>query len=77
MQRTQVMLESEQHRLLGAEARRQGTSLAAVIRQLVDEHFSLSPDQNTYPLEAVKGIGSGTGERVGREHNRHLYGSAD
>ena len=27
----------------------------------------------TDPLEAVNGIGSGTGEPVGREHNRYLY----
>ena len=31
----------------------------------------------TDPLEVVKGIGSGTGEPVGREHNRYLYRSSD
>ena len=77
MHRTQISLEHEQYQLLGAEARRRGTSLSALIRSLVAEHFASdkAPEQN--PLEAVIGIGSGTGESVGREHNRYLYGRVD
>ena len=77
MHRTQISLEREQYRLLGEEAKRQGTSLAAVIRQLVDNHFRLARNQSADPLQTVKGIGAGTGEPVGREHNRYLYGSGD
>ena len=77
MHRTQISLEHEQYRLLGAEARRQGISLSALIRRLVDDFFGSDrlPEQD--PLEAVIGIGSGTGEAVGREHNRYLYGGVD
>ena len=77
MHRTQISLEHEQYRLLGAEARRQGISLSALIRRLVDEFFGSERPPEQDPLEAVIGIGSGTGEAVGREHNRYLYGRVD
>ena len=59
------------------EARRQGISLSALIRRLVDEHFKGEPGLEVDPLETVAGIGSGTGAPVGREHNRYLYGDID
>ena len=77
MHRTQISLEHEQYRLLGTEARREGISLSALIRRLVDQHFNSGAARAIDPLEAVAGIGSGTGAPVGREHNRYLYGSAD
>ena len=77
MHRTQISLEHEQYRQLGMEARRQGISLSALIRRLVDEHFKSETRLERDPLEAVTGIGAGTGAPVGREHNRYLYGSAD
>ncbi|MDE0063757.1 MAG: ribbon-helix-helix protein, CopG family [Gammaproteobacteria bacterium] len=77
MHRTQISLEQEQYRLLGIEARRRGISLSALIRSLVDEYFNADRGHVQDPLEAVIGIGSGTGDPVGREHNRYLYGSAD
>ncbi len=77
MRRTQISLENEQYLLLGAEARRKGISVAALIRQLVDEHFRGANELAADPLESVKGIGAGTGEPVGREHNRYLYGSSN
>ena len=77
MYRTQISLEREQYRRLRREARREGISLSALIRRLVDEHFNAGAARAIDPLEAVAGIGSGTGAPVGREHNRYLYGSAD
>lgn len=77
MHRTQISLEQEQYRLLGTEARRKGISISALIRNLVEEHFQSRKVPEADPLESVKGIGSGTGEAVGREHNRYLYGSVD
>ena len=77
MHRTQISLEHEQYRLLGAEARRKGISLSALIRSLVDEYFGAHREPEQDPLEAVIGIGSGTGDPVGREHNRYLYGIVD
>lgn len=77
MHRTQISLEQEQYRLLGIEATRLGISLSALIRNLVDEHFQTGGGPLEDPLDAVTGIGSGTGDPVGREHNRYLYGSSD
>jgi hypothetical protein len=77
MHRTQISLEPEQYRRLGDEARSRGTSLAALIRSLIDEHLGRSQPPEGDPLEGLVGIGEGTGEAVGREHDRHLYGARD
>ena len=77
MHRTQISLKQEQYRRLHAEARSKGISLAALIRHLVDDHFRDVGSTAQDPLDALAGIGSGTGEPVGREHNRHLYGARD
>ena len=77
MHRTQISLKQEQYQRLHAEARRKGISLSALIRHLVDDHFVSASSPAPDPLDALAGIGSGTGEAVGREHNRHLYGARD
>jgi hypothetical protein len=77
MHRTQVSLEPEQYRRLGDEARRRGISLAALIRGLIDEHLDRGQPPADDPLDALIGIGEGSGEPVGRDHDRHLYGSGD
>ena len=77
MHRTQILLEEEQHRLLGIEARKRGISVSALVRKLVDTHFQGGRQPQADPLESIIGMGSGTGEAVGRDHNRYLYGSAD
>ncbi len=41
MQRTQIMLEPEQHQTLSEIARRENRSLAEVIREMVDEGITL------------------------------------
>ncbi len=51
--------------------------MSALIRNLVNEHFNAPSGPVQDPLEAVTGIGSGTGDPIGREHNRYLYGSDD
>ena len=77
MHRTQISLKQEQYRRLHVEAQRKGISLAALIRHLVDDYFRSGGTPTHDPLDALAGIGSGTGEPVGREHNRHLYGARD
>jgi hypothetical protein len=77
MHRTQISLEPEQHRQLGDEARQRGMSLAALIRSLIDDHLSRKPPPEPDPLEGLVGIGEGSGEPVGRNHDRHLYGPRD
>ena len=75
MHRTQISLEREQYRRLGEEARLRRISLAALIRSLIDEHLGRSQPPEQDPLDGLVGIGEGTGEPVGREHDRYLYGS--
>jgi len=77
MHRTQISLEPEQYRRLGDEAHRRGISLAALIRSLIDEHLGRSQEPEEDPLEGLVGIGEGTGDAIGRDHNRHLYGVDD
>jgi len=77
MHRTQISLEPEQYRRLGDEARRRGISLAALIRGLIDEHLDRGQPPTDDPLDALIGIGEGSGEPVGRDHDRHLYGPGD
>ena len=76
MHRTQILLEQKQYQLLHAEARRKGISLSALIRHLVDERFAGAREPAPDPLKAITGIGSGSGEPAGREHNRYLYGTS-
>ncbi len=77
MHRTQILLEQEQYRLLGIEARKQGVSVSALVRKLVDAYFQGDREPQADPLESIIGMGSGTGEAIGRDHNRYLYGSTD
>jgi hypothetical protein len=39
MRRTQIYLSEDQRRLLDRAAKREGVSVAEIIRQAVDEHF--------------------------------------
>ena len=76
MHRTQISLEQEQYETLQQEAQRQGISLSELIRRMVRHHFAHRPAESD-PLSALAGIAEGSGEPVGREHNRFLYGRAD
>lgn len=74
MHRTQVMLEEEQHRFLVDEARRKGESIAALIRQLIDEYIRA---QSEIPLEQdplwdMVGIAHGGLGKVSEEHDQYL-----
>lgn len=50
-------------------------SLAELLSKVVEGYLSenMPPDAED-PLEKLVGIGRGTGEAVGRQHNRWLYG---
>lgn len=76
MHRTQISLEREQYDSLMREARRRGISLAAVVRALISEQLQGRPRAGgkTPPLAAIKGLGEGDGQSVGRHHNEFLYG---
>ena len=73
MHRTQISLESGQYEWLLAESRRRRISLSGLIRQMVSER-SATGGRKRDPLAAVSGIAAGSGDPIGREHNRFLYG---
>jgi hypothetical protein len=73
--RTQIYLEQNQYELLRARARREGKSLAAVIRDSVDAYIG-GPVANSVrdPLQHVIGIGKGDGAAVAENYEDFLYG---
>lgn len=73
MHRTQISLEEEQYQALLRESRQRRMSLSAIIRELIRNGLS-SKRAPKNALDRLTGIGDGTGEPVGREHNRFLYG---
>lgn len=76
MHRTQISLEKDQYETLRREARRRGVSLSALLRELVGMRYSKpkSARKAGGPLARITGLASGSGEAVGRSHNRYLYG---
>jgi metal-responsive CopG/Arc/MetJ family transcriptional regulator len=76
MHRTQISLEEAQYERLAQEARRLRISLSELIRRLVSRYLDQQPAPEK-ALDQIAGIATGTGEAVGREHNRFLYGKKD
>lgn len=75
MHRTQIYLGDEQYRVLRARARALGTSLAAIIRDILDRHLVASrPKAAKDPLDDAIGIGRGHGEAVAENVDDYLYG---
>lgn len=77
MHRTQISLEREQYELLTREAQRRDVSLSALLRELVGARYqraTRSRRSRSDPLASITGIAAGSGEPVGRKHNRFLYG---
>jgi hypothetical protein len=74
MHRTQIMLDEPQYRFLLDEARRGGSSIAAVIRRLVAEHMAQRGPQEEDPLERIIGIAASGGGVAEADHDRIVYG---
>ncbi len=68
--RTQVYLAPEQHRFLKEEAKRQGISIAELLRRILDNYV-----QQTRPKEnfaKIVALGRSDRSDVSQEHNKHL-----
>ena len=74
MHRTQIYLEEGQYQILRALARREGRSLAAVIRGILDAHLSGASSRAVDPLDGVLGVGEGDGSAVAENCDDYLYG---
>lgn len=74
MHRTQIYLDESQYELLRSRARREGKSLASIIREILDQHFRADAPSTVDPLAAVIGIGRGDGAAVAEHYEDYLYG---
>lgn len=75
MHRTQVYLEETQYKTLRGRARREGKTLAAVIREILGAHLSgACTSDEADPFDAVIGIAKGDGSAVAENHADYLYG---
>lgn len=72
MTRTQISLEHKQYRYVKNEAAARGTSLSAVIRDLIETHMGAQSLEGPR-LEDMTGFFSGGGLE-GVDHDHYLYG---
>jgi len=76
MHRTQIYLEDSQYEMLRARARHEGTSLAAVIRKILNDYLGGDRSRkDSDDFRAVIGIGEGDGSRVAENYEDYLYGA--
>lgn len=72
--RTQILIDSWQYQLLNNLSKRSRKSISAIIRELINEKFSKSPqDIQKDSIFNVIGIGSGDGTPCAREHDQFIY----
>ena len=76
MHRTQIYLGDDQYHVLRARARKLGTTLAALIREILDQHLQGKPPgrRGKDPFDEVIGIGDGGGQAVAENVDDYLYG---
>ena len=74
MTKTQIYLEPSQHHVLVEEARKHRISLAALIRNLIDEHLRsvTSPVDRRKELLKIIGLGSSGRTDVSVRHDQEL-----
>ncbi|MBI4617139.1 MAG: ribbon-helix-helix domain-containing protein [Planctomycetes bacterium] len=75
MHRTQVYLEEAHYQALRSRARREGKTIAALIREMLDRYLAPGgaaggPD----PFDRVIGVGKGDGAAVAENYEEYLYG---
>ncbi len=68
-------MENNQYQLLRSRAKRDGKSMAAVIREILDKHLAGKAAQPRLdPLHHAIGIGKGDGAAVAENYEDFLYG---
>jgi plasmid stability protein len=75
MHRTQIYLDDMHYALLRSRARREGRTIAALIREILDLHLGgRRPSSRRDAFDAVIGIGRGDGTSVAENDEDFLYG---
>ncbi|HET8777365.1 MAG TPA: CopG family transcriptional regulator [Candidatus Limnocylindria bacterium] len=75
MIRTQISFDEEQYEALQAAAEREGVSMAALVRDAVDEKLRQRDEERERKKRralSVIGMFRGTGENVSEDHDRYL-----
>ncbi len=76
MHRTQIYLEEAHYQALRARARREGKTMAGVLREILDRHFGLAGGPvDEDPFDGVIGIAEGDGSAVAEHVEDYLYGA--
>lgn len=74
--RTQVYLDDGQYQALRSRAQREKKTLAAVLREILDQHLGgARRSRKADALDRVIGIGEGDGQAVAEHYQDHLYGA--
>jgi len=75
MKRTQISLAQREYEFVRHEAKRRAMSMAAVVRELVQER--MAADRRVpadHPFRDIIGLGHGDGSPVSEKHDEYLYG---
>ena len=76
MTRTQIIIDTWQHKFISALARKRGVSLSALLREWIDEKAAAAagrPEQD--PLLGLAGIVEDRADDVSERADDYLYGS--
>ncbi len=73
-QRTQIYLTEEQYQYIRREAEKKKASIAAIIRELIDERLPTKQDYKDNPLFLLGKDGFSMGRRKGSaKHDDYIY----
>lgn len=73
--RTQIYLTNEQYQYLQRQAERKRSSIAGIIRELIDERLPNDSDYNDNPLFSLSNDHLQMGMKNGsRQHDDYIYG---
>ena len=75
MHRTQIQLEERQYRYLKAKAKRNGKSISAILRELVDSQIRDQNPNGEDTLLKIVGMAEGPAGTTARHHDDYLYGN--
>jgi plasmid stability protein len=73
MRRTNVVLEEWQYQYLKERAAREGKSLSALIRELIEAAVRPEGNIKDDPIFEIVGMAEGTGRDIARRHDEILY----
>ena len=70
MKRTNIVLEEAQYQYLKDRAEREGKSMSALVRELIEASICASKEDSIFK---IIGMGRGKGRGAARRHDKILY----